>query len=97
MDLARLEKQAFLIPTPGQYEQEYLARRTESLGIAPYCSQDEFNVGKLEHVTRYNGFKNIYIPIDFKKLFGVFNQLESPENFSKVKENSEPTPNSLST
>ncbi len=29
MDLAKLGKKAFFIPTPGQYEQEYLARRLD--------------------------------------------------------------------
>jgi UDP-N-acetylglucosamine:LPS N-acetylglucosamine transferase len=35
MDLAKLEK-AFFIPTPGQYEQLYLAKKLEEEGIAPF-------------------------------------------------------------
>ncbi len=35
MDLAVLEKKAFFIPTPGQYEQEYLAKRLKEFG---HCS-----------------------------------------------------------
>jgi hypothetical protein len=36
MDLAKLEKKAFFIPTPGQYEQLYLAKKLEEEGIAPF-------------------------------------------------------------
>lgn len=38
MDLAKLEKKAFFIPTPGQYEQEYLAERLDDKGIVPCCN-----------------------------------------------------------
>lgn len=44
MDLTMLEKQAFFIPTPGQYEQEYLAKRLKNLGIVPSCKQDKFKL-----------------------------------------------------
>src|SRR5690606_37833384 len=36
LDLAKLGKQAFFIPTPGQYEQEYLAERLEQENLVPY-------------------------------------------------------------
>lgn len=55
MDLCKLEKKAFFIPTPGQPEQEYLARRMEKLGFASYSSQDEFNLEKLEQIEKYTG------------------------------------------
>ena len=39
MDLAKLGKKAFFIPTPGQTEQEYLAKKFDLEGIAPSCKQ----------------------------------------------------------
>lgn len=36
MDLAKLNKKAFFIPTPGQYEQEYLAKKFDKEGIIPF-------------------------------------------------------------
>ncbi len=41
MDLIKLEKPATLIPTPGQYEQEYLAKRLEGSYNFEVCSQKE--------------------------------------------------------
>lgn len=40
MDLAAMGKKALLIPTPGQTEQEYLARRMMELGYCPFQQQD---------------------------------------------------------
>jgi uncharacterized protein (TIGR00661 family) len=42
MDLIILEKTALLIPTPGQTEQEYLAKYLESHKIFPYIRQNDF-------------------------------------------------------
>jgi len=39
MDLVKLEKSAILIPTPGQYEQEYLAQRLDGKYGFTICSQ----------------------------------------------------------
>lgn len=39
MDLVKLEKPAILIPTPGQYEQEYLARRLDGKYNFSTCTQ----------------------------------------------------------
>ncbi len=57
MDLEKLEKKAFFIPTPGQFEQEYLASRMDKLGIAPFAYQDDFRVQLLDNIKNYNGFK----------------------------------------
>lgn len=38
LDLARLEKKAFFVPTPGQTEQEYLAKKLKVQKIAPYAT-----------------------------------------------------------
>ncbi|WP_417885278.1 glycosyltransferase [Zunongwangia sp.] len=72
MDLANLEKKAFFIPTPGQFEQEYLANRLMKLGIAPYCSQDNFNMDKLKNVKEYTGFSKFDYHYPFEELFGLF-------------------------
>lgn len=47
MDLVRLSKKAILIPTPGQTEQEYLARHLQQQGVFPYAPQKRFDLDKL--------------------------------------------------
>lgn len=88
MDLAKLEKKAFFIPTPGQYEQEYLAKRLEKQELVPYCEQDAFKLSELSRMEDFKGLAQFESDIDYSALFAVF---------SKVNENSEPTPTSLST
>lgn len=44
MDLAKLRKKAIFIPTPGQTEQEYLARDLQEQGAFPFVYQDDFNL-----------------------------------------------------
>ncbi len=58
LDLAKLEKKAFFIPTPGQYEQKYLAERMKDLGIAPFTTQKDFKLNMLTSVDAYHGFIN---------------------------------------
>jgi len=72
MDLAVMGKKAFFIPTPGQYEQEYLAKRMKTLGIAPSCRQKNFSYEKLKEVSLYTGFKIIETNNDFKELYSLF-------------------------
>ncbi|CAM3317025.1 glycosyltransferase [Aequorivita lipolytica] len=73
MDLTILEKKAFFIPTPGQYEQEYLAKRLKDLGIAPYCKQEKFKLKKLNKVAVYKGLKTLsQQPVKYPKLFSLF-------------------------
>ena len=73
MDLAVLEKKVFFIPTPGQYEQEYLAKRLESLGIAPSCSQNRFRLQELSKVAVYKGLNpHPDHNIEISSLFGLF-------------------------
>ena len=88
MDLAKLEKKAFFIPTPGQYEQEYLAKRMEKQNLVPYCDQDAFTLNELSRIDSFEGLSQFDSTSDYSGLFAVF---------SKVNENSEPTPTSLST
>lgn len=72
MDLAKLEKKAFFIPTPGQEEQEYLAERLQKLGIAPYCKQDEFNLTELRRIEDYDGLRDFGNHVIFRDLFSFF-------------------------
>jgi len=72
MDLAKLSKKAFFIPTPGQYEQEYLAKKFKLEGIAPSCRQDKFTLDKLEKIDLYRGFINYSEKITWKELFSLF-------------------------
>lgn len=72
MDLAKLNKKAFFIPTPGQYEQEYLAKKFDKEGIIPTCKQDKFKIKKLDKINFYKGFTNYSKKITWKELFDLF-------------------------
>jgi len=72
MDLAKLEKNAFFIPTPQQFEQKYLAQKLENERIAPYCNQAEFKINMLSDVANYSGFKSLDCAVNFKELFRLF-------------------------
>ncbi len=72
MDLAKLEKEAFFIPTPGQFEQEYLAERLDTLGIVPSCKQEDFTISKLQNTATYSGLKHFDYQVNYKKLFDLF-------------------------
>lgn len=88
MDLAKLGKRAFFIPTPGQYEQVYLAERLQEQGWVPYCTQEEFDLGQLDRVDAFEGLSGFQSEVPFESLFSAF---------SMVNENSDPTSSSLST
>ena len=47
MDLVRLDKTAYLVPTPGQTEQEYLAKHLEREGYFSWCKQSDFQLDKV--------------------------------------------------
>lgn len=58
MDLAELGKKAVLIPTPGQTEQEYLARHFHEAGV--FLSQNQRNLNlklALEQAANFSGFE----------------------------------------
>ena len=56
MDLAVLHSKAFFIPTPGQTEQFYLAKRLCKMQVAPFCKQQNF---KTENLNKVNNFKGL--------------------------------------
>lgn len=72
MDLAKLGKKAYFIPTPGQFEQEYLAKRLSDQGVAPSCKQQDFNLEKLEEASNYKGLETYDDDINYKELFQLF-------------------------
>ncbi|MBP8157663.1 MAG: glycosyltransferase [Flavobacterium sp.] len=72
MDLAKLEKKAFFIPTPGQFEQEYLAKRYKRNGIAPFAKQDEFRIENLLEIPLYKGLSQLNEAVNWKQLFILF-------------------------
>ena len=72
MDLAKLDKKAFFIPTPGQYEQEYLAKKYKEEGLVPYAEQDDFKIEDLLEIENYKGLPQIDTPLNWESLFQVF-------------------------
>jgi uncharacterized protein (TIGR00661 family) len=72
MDLARLGKKAFFIPTPGQYEQLYLANKLKDNGLVPYSEQDDFKIDHLNEIKKYSGLQCFNNSPDWEKLFGIF-------------------------
>jgi uncharacterized protein (TIGR00661 family) len=72
MDLAKLNKKAFFIPTPGQYEQEYLAQKLKKEGLVPFSEQDLFTIENLEELVHYKGLSEIKSNINWTTLFEVF-------------------------
>jgi uncharacterized protein (TIGR00661 family) len=72
MDLSVMGKKVFFIPTPGQYEQLYLAQRMQKLGMAPFCEQQDFSVEKLKEISKFKGLSNIKSSPDYKSLFSLF-------------------------
>jgi uncharacterized protein (TIGR00661 family) len=72
MDLVKLEKKAFFIPTPGQFEQVYLAKKYKKEGLLPYTKQDKFTINDLFSVSVFPGFPKIKSEIDWNNLFLLF-------------------------
>jgi len=73
MDLYIIGGKAMFIPTPGQPEQEYLARYLEKKGMAGYTHQDNLDLKNLvERAKYYEGFK------------GDYDASKSVENFLRV-------------
>lgn len=72
MDLAKLGKKAFFIPTPGQYEQEYLAIKLQEENLVPYAMQDDFTIEDLSKVKSFKGLTQFNEDIDWDSLFSIF-------------------------
>jgi uncharacterized protein (TIGR00661 family) len=72
MDLVQLRKKAFFIPTPGQYEQEYLAKKLKKEGLVPYAAQDDFRMKNILEIEEYKGLPRLDTTLDWKILFKIF-------------------------
>ena len=72
MDLAQLGKKAYFIPTPGQYEQEYLAEKLKSEGLVSFSEQEKFRIGDLAETASYKGLSLCADENNWTKLFELF-------------------------
>ena len=72
MDLAKLEKKAIFIPTPGQFEQLYLAEKLAKTFTIPFCSQEKLKLKDLNFDDNYTGFSNKDYKTNFENLFSLF-------------------------
>ena len=72
MDLAKLGKKAIFIPTPGQFEQVYLAEKLDEENVIPCLSQDAFSIKDLKFSSNYSGFSTFENTTNFRELFGLF-------------------------
>ncbi len=58
MDLSRFSKKVVFVPTPGQTEQQYLAKKFKEEQIAWSVSQKEFDIGTaIKESSAYKGFE----------------------------------------
>lgn len=72
MDLVQLRKKSFFIPTPGQYEQEYLAKKLKKEGLVPYATQDDFRMENIQEIQEYKGLPRLDTTLDWKIVLQVF-------------------------
>jgi len=72
MDLTQVQKKAFFIPTPGQFEQEYLARKLQQENLVPFANQDDFKIELLQETVHYKGLPQLDSEINWQNLFQVF-------------------------
>ncbi|OCB76837.1 glycosyltransferase [Flavobacterium crassostreae] len=72
MDLVKLEKKAFFIPTPGQFEQLYLAEKLQKEGLIPFAEQDLFTITDLKRANNFKGLRYFKTTVDWEKLFELF-------------------------
>jgi len=72
MDLVKLNKKAFFIPTPGQYEQIYLAEKFQEEELVPYATQENFKIEDLSKIDQFKGLPKIDTTVNWEELFKVF-------------------------
>jgi len=75
MDLSLHGKKVIVIPTPGQTEQEYLAKRMEKLGYGPRFKQGSFSVEEArEKLILFTGIPAVTAEkkVDWKRLLSFF-------------------------
>ncbi|MBC8457670.1 MAG: glycosyltransferase [Deltaproteobacteria bacterium] len=74
MDLASLKKTAYLVPTPGQTEQEYLADYLSENNMFPYCKQKNFNLQ--DAISVLDNYKSKHLEFDPDLLAKAITELE---------------------
>ena len=62
MDLVTIRKPAILIPTPGQTEQQYLAKYVSANGFFMSCKQADFRLS--DAVNKFKGVSQVAFPFD---------------------------------
>lgn len=67
MDLVALGKRAILIPTPGQTEQEFLAKHMQKMGLFPTARQQKFDID----TSLLNAGLFPYVNHDFREAFSL--------------------------
>ena len=73
MDLHKLEKNAILVPTPGQTEQEYLAKHLSKKGIFKSQKQNSLNLEKaFEQSHDFKKIKKHVKQLNWEELFKIF-------------------------
>lgn len=72
MDLVKLNKKAFFIPTPGQYEQIYLAEKLQNEGLVPYATQENFRIENLSKIDEFKGLPEINTTVNWEELLKIF-------------------------
>ena len=72
MDVTQLGKKAFFIPTPGQFEQEYLAYKLKKERVAPFANQSNFRIENLMEIDFYKVSRESKTPTDWEALFKIF-------------------------
>ncbi len=72
MDLAFLNKKSIFIPTPGQKEQEYLAKMLQREVNIPYFNQESFSINDLDKIQDFGSYYAIDFSKDWQNLLAIF-------------------------
>lgn len=75
MDLMKLGKKAFLIPTPGQPEQEYLAHYMEEQSYFPFLQQNSFDLSSAIKMADSFSYQQPFTETDFETYKNVIDEL----------------------
>ena len=68
----QIGEKAFFIPTPGQYEQEYLAKNSNQKLWLQVANKRNSKLPKLEKIHFYKGFKDFSVEVNWSELFKIF-------------------------
>ncbi len=77
MDLEKLGAKSFFIPTPGQFEQEYLAMYLKKQHIANFATQESFKIEMLVGMDNFTGFIKSKTSKSNKFDFEVFSKVKN--------------------